>query len=67
MEKYNQLRDLIAFAEQEADKFCNGGNSAAGTRTRKTLQEIKTLASDIRKEITELKMGKNNAVLYFKC
>ena len=31
--------------------FTTKANKALGTRVRKTLQEIKTLASDIRKEI----------------
>lgn len=55
MEKFNQLKALLASMEADADKFYNGSNSAAGTRVRKALQEIKTLASDIRKEVTELK------------
>ncbi len=55
MEKYNQLKSLLASIEQDADKFYNKGNKASGTRVRKALQEIKTLASDIRKEVTEIK------------
>lgn len=55
MEKFNQLKSLIASVEQDADKFYDKQNSAAGTRLRKTMQEIKTLATDIRKEVTELK------------
>lgn len=41
--------------EEDADKFYNKGVSAAGTRVRKGLQDIKTLASDMRKEVTEMK------------
>lgn len=55
MNNYNKLKDLIASIESDADKFFNNGNSAAGTRVRKGLQDIKTLASDMRKEVTELK------------
>ena len=55
MNNYNKLKDLLASIEADADKFYNNGNSAAGTRVRKGLQEIKTLASDIRKEVTEIK------------
>lgn len=55
MEKFNQLKAHLASMEADADKFYNSSNSAAGTRVRKALQEIKTLASDIRKEVTELK------------
>lgn len=55
MENYNKLKDLVASIESDADKFFNNGNSAAGTRVRKGLQEIKTLAQDIRNEVTEKK------------
>ena len=55
MNNYKKLNDLIASIEGDADKFYNNGNSAAGTRVRKGLQDIKTLASDMRKEVTELK------------
>ncbi|MFD2164531.1 histone H1 [Paradesertivirga mongoliensis] len=55
MNNYNKLKDLLASIEGDADKFYNNGNSAAGTRVRKGLQDIKTLASDMRKEVTEIK------------
>ena len=55
MENYNKLKDLVASIEADADKFFNNGNSAAGTRVRKGLQEIKTLAQEIRNEVTEKK------------
>lgn len=55
MEKYNQLKSLLASAEEDADKFYNKGVSAAGTRVRKALQDIKALASDMRKEVTDIK------------
>ncbi|MFD2163026.1 histone H1 [Paradesertivirga mongoliensis] len=54
MNNYNKLKDLLASIEADADKFYNSGNSAAGTRVRKGLQDIKTLASDMRKEVTEI-------------
>ncbi|MGV3509630.1 MAG: histone H1 [Sphingobacteriaceae bacterium] len=55
MEKYNQLKSLLASVEEDADKFYNKGVSAAGTRVRKALQDMKSLASDMRKEVTEIK------------
>ncbi|PVH24809.1 MULTISPECIES: histone H1 [Sphingobacterium] len=55
MKNFNQLKDLLASIEGDADKFFNNGNAAAGTRVRKGLQEIKTLAQDIRNEITAAK------------
>ncbi|WP_437920874.1 histone H1 [Sphingobacterium sp. LRF_L2] len=55
MENYNKLKSLVASIEADADKFFNNGNSAAGTRVRKGLQEIKTLAQEIRNEVTSKK------------
>ncbi|MBD1433850.1 MULTISPECIES: histone H1 [Sphingobacterium] len=55
MENYNKLKDLVASIEADADKFFNNGNSAAGTRVRKGLQEIKTLAQELRNEVTAKK------------
>ena len=55
MENYTKLKELVASIEGDAEKFFNNGNSAAGTRVRKGLQEIKTLAQEIRNEITATK------------
>ncbi|HEY0054723.1 MAG TPA: histone H1 [Pedobacter sp.] len=55
MNNYNKLKDLLASIELDADKFYNKGVRAAGTRLRKGLQDIKTLASEMRKEVTDLK------------
>jgi len=55
MENYSKLKDLALSIEADADKFFNGGNAAAGTRVRKTMQEIKTLAQDLRNEVTAKK------------
>ncbi len=55
MEKFNQLKELLASVEADAEKFYNKSSGAAGTRVRKALQEIKTLAQDIRNEVTTIK------------
>lgn len=55
MEKFSKVKELIASAEVDAEKFYSNGNGAAGTRLRKALQEIKGLAQEIRNEVTELK------------
>ncbi|NDD54682.1 histone H1 [bacterium] len=44
----------------EVEKF-NGGNSAAGTRARKALQEIIKLSRDERKRIQEEKNSRKAA------
>ena len=41
--------------EGDADKFYNKGNSAAGTRVRKGMQDLKNIAQAIRAEVQELK------------
>lgn len=51
IEKFNELKDLINGLEADADKFYNKANSAAGTRIRKGLQEVKNLAQSIRLEV----------------
>lgn len=55
MQKFQELKDLIASLEGDADKFYNKGNSAAGTRVRKGMQELKNIAQAIRAEVQELK------------
>ncbi len=55
IEKFNELKSLIAGLEADADKFYNKGNSAAGTRVRKGLQDIKNLAQEVRLEIQAAK------------
>lgn len=55
MQKFNDLKNLIASLEGDADKFYAKGNSAAGTRRRKGMQELKNMAQLIRSEVQELK------------
>ncbi|MEJ5996247.1 histone H1 [Pedobacter sp. Du54] len=58
MEKFQKVKDLVASIEADADKFYNKANSAAGTRVRKGMQDLKNLATEIRKEVTEKKNAK---------
>lgn len=58
MEKFQKVKELVAAIEADAEKFYNAGNSAAGTRVRKGFQELKTLAQDIRNEVTAKKNEK---------
>ena len=55
MEKFSKLKELVAGIEADADKFYNSGNGAAGTRVRKAMQDLKTLAQEIRTEVTDKK------------
>ncbi|MGM1431197.1 histone H1 [Sphingobacterium lactis] len=58
IDKFKELKSLVDGLENDADKFFAKGNSAAGTRVRKGLQDIKTLAQDLRLGIQELKNKK---------
>lgn len=58
MELFSKVKELVAAVEADADKFYNSGNGAAGTRVRKAMQDLKVLAGDIRKEVTEKKNSK---------
>lgn len=55
MDKFGKLKELLASVEGDADKFYNKGNAAAGTRVRKTMQDLKNLAQEIRNDVTSIK------------
>ncbi|HTM98168.1 MAG TPA: hypothetical protein VL088_05480, partial [Pedobacter sp.] len=55
MKKFNEVKALVAALEADADKFYNKANSAAGTRVRKGMQDLKNLAQSIRLEIQDTK------------
>ncbi len=54
MESYERLKAIINECEEDIAK-AEGGNKAAGTRARKSLQDVRNLAQEIRKEILELR------------
>ena len=55
MEKFTKVKEVLASVEADVEKFYNAGNSAAGTRVRKAMQDLKNLAQEIRAEVTEKK------------
>lgn len=55
MKKFTEAKNLIASLEGDADKFYNKANSAAGTRVRKGMQDLKNLAQAIRLEVQDMK------------
>jgi hypothetical protein len=58
MKNFQAVKDLITSAESDASAFYEKGNKAAGTRLRGAMQQLKVLAGDIRKEVTEKKNAK---------
>jgi len=54
----NLLEQMIVLLEEtrdDHDRFFDRGNNAAGTRVRKAMQEVKTLAQELRVEVQENK------------
>jgi hypothetical protein len=54
MESFEKLKQIVTEAEDDIAK-AEGGNKAAGTRARKSLQDVRNLAQEIRKEILTLR------------
>lgn len=59
-ETVQQIADAFATWQSEDEKFVKG-NSAAGTRARKALQELTKLAKSRRAEISEEKTARKEA------
>jgi ElaB/YqjD/DUF883 family membrane-anchored ribosome-binding protein len=55
MEKLTQFEALLTSLKEDYTKFMEKGNKVAGTRARKTLQEIRNLAKDTRDDISNTK------------
>ena len=54
MESYERLKKLVIEAEEDVMKAI-GGNKAAGTRARQTMQDVKNAAQEVRERILELR------------
>ena len=53
-ELLDTMQDEMHSAHEEIEKFVNG-NKSAGTRARKSMQTIKTVAQNVRQEIQAMK------------
>jgi len=51
---FDELQDAINDCQTDVIKFIEGNNSA-GTRVRKAMQTVKSLAQDVRVEVQEQK------------
>jgi len=54
METLEQIKTMVESLSVDTTKFY-GGNKSAGTRARKTAQELKTMLQNLRGEILENK------------
>ncbi|KAA9347050.1 MULTISPECIES: histone H1 [Larkinella] len=57
MARFDEIKNLVMSLEGDFEKFYEKGNQAAGTRVRKGMQDLKTLAQEIRSEV----QGQKNA------
>lgn len=55
MDRFEQLKELVMGMEADFGAFYDKGNNAAGTRVRKGMQDLKTMAQEIRVEVQEKK------------
>lgn len=60
MQKYEDLKQLVASMEADVQKFYNG-NNAAGTRVRKQLQDVKKACQAMRNEVQEIRKGRKDS------
>ena len=54
MDNVRKIQEVLDNVENDVIKFGNGNNTA-GTRIRKAMQEIKTLAQQVRAEVQTIK------------
>lgn len=57
MSRFSEIKVLVDSLEGDLDKFYNKANKTAGTRARKSLQDLKKVAQDIRLDIQNKKNG----------
>ena len=53
-QNYEKLKEAVSSCADDVDK-AEKGNKAATARVRKSMQEIKAICQDIRKEMLELR------------
>ena len=53
MELFNELKALVAGLEEDATKFYEKNNKAAGVRLRKGLQDLKSKAQALRVDVSD--------------
>jgi hypothetical protein len=60
MDKFNELNAKLNEMKEDVEKFYVKGNKSAGVRIRQKLQDVKALAQEMRKEISEQKKGQKD-------
>jgi hypothetical protein len=55
MEKFEEIKALIEAVGEDIEKFYVKGNKAAAVRIRKSMQDVKNLAQELRLHVQETK------------
>lgn len=55
MNNFPKLKEMVMALEADFEKFYDKQNAAAGTRVRKGMQELKSMAQAIRAEVQGMK------------
>ena len=55
MEKFEEIKALIESVGEDVEKFYVKGNKAAAVRIRKSMQEVKNLAQELRLHVQDTK------------
>ena len=53
MEKFSNLNEILETMKTDIENFYDKGQNAAGTRLRKSLNELRKKAAEIRKDIQD--------------
>ncbi len=61
MENYNKLLEFVQSLQADFGKFYEKEQSAAGTRLRKGLSELKKMAQDIRNDVQDVKNSRKDS------
>jgi len=55
LDKYDKLVEIVSSLKEDYEKTFIKGNKAAGTRVRKTAQEIIKLLKEVRNDVQSMK------------
>lgn len=61
MDKFANLQEILDGMKADIEKFYSKEQNAAGTRLRKSLNDLKKAASEIRKEIQEIRTSRKSS------
>lgn len=53
--RYEELMQVVSALREDFEKFYDKGQKAAGTRIRKAMLDLRNWASEVRKEVQEIK------------